>query len=142
MEFEKGVNRANEETTMPENRKTELHVAETVLPLPCFFPSVSSVVKTDMTPTDHIQLLSSSGQPHFLISAYDIANCGSRDREHINSALDKSKERGAIILMDSGNYEKFWKKDKAWRANDFHKVVESCRMIFVFVTIITILPIP
>ena len=112
---------------MPENRKTELHVAETVLPLPCFFPSVSSVVKTDMTPTNHIQLLSSSGQPHFLISAYDIANCGSRDREHINSALDKSKERGAIILMDSGNYEKFWKKDKAWRANDFHKVVESCK---------------
>ena len=111
---------------MVQNRKMELYVAGTVLPLPCFFPSVSSVVKTNMATAEYIRLLSSSMQPHFLISAYDMANCDSRDREHINSALDKSKEHGAIILMDSGNYEKFWKKDKTWKADDFHEIAKSC----------------
>ena len=119
------VSRVNEITTMVENRKTEIYVAETVLPLPCFFPSVSSVVKTNMVISEYIQLLSSSMQPHFLVSAYDIANCDSRDQGHINSALDKSKEQGAIILMDSGNYEKFWKKDKTWKAEDFHEIAKS-----------------
>lgn len=111
---------------MAENRKTELYIAETVLQLPCFFPSVSSVVKTNMAPAEYIELLGFSAQPHFLISAYDIANCDSRDREHINRALNKSKGNGAIILMDSGNYEKFWKKDETWKPGDFHKVAKSC----------------
>ena len=111
---------------MVQNRKMELYVAGTVLPLPCFFPSVSSVVKTNMATAEYIWLLSSSMQPHFLISAYDMADCDSRDREHINSALDKSKEHGAIILMDSGNYEKFWKKDKTWKVDDFYEIAKSC----------------
>ena len=113
---------------MWQNRKMELYVAGTTLPLPCFFPSVSSVVKTNMAPVEYIQLLSSSMQPHFLISAYDIANCDSRDREHIRSALDKRKEqvKGVIILMDSGNYEKFWRKDKTWKADDFYEIAKSC----------------
>ncbi|MXV84144.1 hypothetical protein F4Z98_12340 [Candidatus Poribacteria bacterium] len=112
---------------MPENRKTELRVAETVLPLPCFFPSVSSVVKTDMTPTDHIQLLGFSAHSLFLISAYDVANCTYQDRKRIKTALDKSKKHGAVILMDSGNYEGFWKVDKTWKADNFHEVVKSCK---------------
>ena len=111
---------------MPINRKTELYVAETVLPLPCFFPSVSSVVKTNMTPADHIELLGFSGYPNFLISAYDIANCNSKDREQVNRALYESREHEAIILMDSGNYEKFWKRDKTWNADDFHEIAKSC----------------
>lgn len=111
---------------MWQDRKMELYVAGTVLPLPCFFPSVSSVVKTNMAPVEYIELLCYSAQPRFLISAYDIANCDSRDREHINSVLDKSKRDGAIILMDSGNYEKFWKKDKTWKADDFHEIAKSC----------------
>ncbi len=107
---------------MVENRRTELYVAETVLQLPCFFPSVSSVVKTNIAPAEYIEFLSFSTQPHFLISAYDVASCGSEDRERIKTALGKSKERGAIILMDSGNYEGYWKKDETWKVDDFHKV--------------------
>ena len=126
MEFDNNVSTANEYITMPQNRKTELYVAGAALPLPCFFPSVSSVVKTNMTPADHIELLGFSAHPNFLISAYDIANCNPKDREQIKRALDQSRKHGAIILLDSGNYEKFWKRDNTWKTDDFHEIAKSC----------------
>ena len=112
---------------MVENRKTEICFTETVLSLPCFFPSVSSVVKTDMAPVDYIELLGFSAHPHFLVSAYDVVNCVSKDRERIKVALDKSEEYRAIILMDSGNYEGFWKRDETWNVDNFHKAIKSCK---------------
>jgi hypothetical protein len=57
-------------------RQTTLYVAETVVPLPCFFPSVSSV-KTNLMPVDYVELLDAAGHPLFLASAFDIAHCPS-----------------------------------------------------------------
>ena len=109
---------------MGRNRNTQLYVAETVLQSPCFFPSVSSV-KTNLKPVDYVELLELAGYPLFLISAYDIVHCPNGDRPRMDTALKQSKTRGSVILMDSGNYESFWKDDHSWRPDDLHKVTDS-----------------
>ena len=103
------------------NRKSELHIAGTVLQLPCFFPSVSSI-RTNLAPADYIELLNLSGYPLFLISAYDLAHCTDEQSRRIDESLKQSRARGSAILMDSGNYESFWKDDKEWCPEDFHKI--------------------
>jgi queuine/archaeosine tRNA-ribosyltransferase len=110
-----------EEETMSQNRRFYLSVAQTVLPLPCFFPSVSSV-KTNLMPVDYIELLDAAAHPLFLVSAFDIANCLPDQRSRMNAALTRSRGRGAAILMDSGNYEGFWKGGLAWTPDRFHEV--------------------
>ena len=106
------------------DRITELSFAHTALPLPCFFPSVSSV-KTNLMPVDYVELLAAAGHSQFLVSAYDIASCIEDERLRMDTALKQSKRRGNVILMDSGNYESFWKDDKDWHPKRFHEVTGS-----------------
>jgi len=109
---------------MAQDRTFELSIAQTVIPVPCFFPSVSSV-KTNLMPVDYVELLDAVGHPLFLASAYDIANCPSEHRPRMNTALSRSKGRGKAILIDSGNYEGFWKGELAWTPERFHEVVRE-----------------
>ena len=109
---------------MATDRSTELCIAKTALPLPCLFPSVSSV-KTNLMPVDYVELLDAAAHPLFLASAYDIARCTDAQRSRMDAALTRSKERGSVILMDSGNYEGFWKDDKSWRPDRFHEIVAA-----------------
>ena len=106
------------------DRITKLSVAHTALPLPCFFPSISSV-KTNLMPVDYAELLAAAGHPLFLVSAYDIAHCSDDERLRMDNALKQSKRRGKVILMDSGNYESYWKDDQDWQPDSFHRVVSS-----------------
>ena len=108
---------------MTQDRTFELSIAQTVIPMPCFFPSVSSV-KTNLMPVDYVELLDAAGHPLFLASAFDVANCPPGQRFRINAALGRSKERGTAILMDSGNYERFWKGEMAWTPDRFHEVAK------------------
>ena len=116
---------------METNRSTELHIAGTVLQLPCFFPSVSSI-RTNLNPVDYVELLDLSGHLLFLVSAYDLAHCPDNQRQRMDTALQQSKERGAAILMDSGNYESFWKSDKTWLPDNFHKIAGTSNYHFCF----------
>ena len=93
--------------------------------LPSFFPSVSSVVKTDSSPVDYLEFLCNSRQPLFLVSAYDVAHCSLEDQQLVGKILKNSKERGTAILMDSGNYESYWKKDESWTVDEFRKVAKN-----------------
>ena len=56
-------------------RTTELTIRTRSLPLPVYFPSISSV-KTALHPQDYLQLLSSLGglNGQFLVSAFDLAD--------------------------------------------------------------------
>ncbi|MFA0889227.1 MAG: hypothetical protein ACC613_09090 [Synergistales bacterium] len=109
---------------MAQVRTFKLLIAQTVVPLPCFFPSVSSV-KTNLMPVDYAELLDVSAHPLFLVSAFDIANCPQDQRPRFIAALRRSKKRGTAILMDSGNYEGFWRGDLAWTPDRFHEVVRG-----------------
>ena len=105
-------------------RSMQLCIAETTLPLPCFFPSVSSV-KTNLMPVDYLELLIAASHPLFLVSAYDIAHCSNNHISRISDALARSSNGGSVILMDSGNYESYWKNDKSWRPDQFHHIAGS-----------------
>lgn len=106
---------------LPPWRAFDLPIARTLIPLPCFFPSVSSV-KTNLMPVDYVELLDAAAHPLFLVSAYDLANCPSAQRARMNAVLNRSKGRGTAILMDSGNYEAFWRGERIWTPDRFHEV--------------------
>ena len=103
------------------DRSREIVIAQTNLPIPCFFPSVSSV-KTNLKPVDYVELLNALGHPLFLVSAYDIASCTADQRVRMDTALKECRNNGSVILMDSGNYEGFWHKDQSWLVDSFHEI--------------------
>ncbi len=76
-------------------------------------------------PVDYVELLGAIGYPLFLASAYDIAQCIGDQRSRMNATLKRSQERGSVILMDSGNYEGFWKGDAGWQPDKFHEIVST-----------------
>lgn len=108
------------EETMAHTRKFELCIAQSMVQFPCFFPSVSSV-KTNLMPVDYVELLNAAAHPLFLVSAYDIANAPADHRTRLDAALNRSKKDGTAILMDSGNYERFWKGDLTWDTAELHE---------------------
>ena len=115
-------------------RPESLQIGKRELFLPIYFPSISSV-KTTMRPSDYVALLSSlttlNGQ--FLVSAFDLQKVDAPDS--IKSLLDSAINSGATILMDSGNYESFWRGSKTeWGQNEFHRILESfpCDIAFCF----------
>ena len=104
-------------------RPASLVVGQRKLPVPVYFPSISSV-KTTLRPIDYLQVLSSlvgvNGQ--FLVSAFDLAAIG--DSDMVVQMLRVARDTGAITLMDSGNYKSFWKDAQGcWTQAAFHKVL-------------------
>ncbi len=119
-----GAKYLNVESSTAIERSQELYIAETTVQLPCFFPSVSSV-KTSLSPVSYADFLTVTGHPLFLASAYDLAHCPDDQRPGMETALNRRIDSGAVVLIDSGNYESYWKQDSDWGPADFHKVVQS-----------------
>lgn len=109
---------------MATSRPMSIAVGKRSLRLPVFFPSISSV-KTALLPQEYLQLVSSlaglTGQ--FLASAFDLAALS--DHAPALEAVSAARSQGAIALMDSGNYESFWKDAQAaWTQDLFHDVLK------------------
>lgn len=90
--------------------------------LPCFFPAISSV-KTNLPPLEYLHLLCAVNYPQFLISAYDVYHLPAADQDVMLELLQGAKERGASLLLDCGNYERFWKRDDTWTSEYFWSVL-------------------
>jgi len=119
---------------MPVVRPTELAIGGRSLPLPVYFPSISSV-KTALRPQDYLQFLSSLGglNGQFLVSAFDLAAVD--QPQSAQRALASAHQAGIITLMDSGNYESFWKDAQAdWKQANFHNALADfpCDLAFGF----------
>lgn len=119
---------------MTVRRPLELDIGGKPLPLPVYFPSISSV-KTALQPQDYLQVLASlvgiNGQ--FLMSAFDLAALA--QPEDAAKLLQASRDAGVVILMDSGNYESFWKDVRGqWRQPSFHQMLAEypCDIAFGF----------
>lgn len=115
-------------------RPAELTVGGRSLPLPVYFPSISSV-KTALRPIEYFQLLSSLGglNGQFLISAFDLADIDQPQPTQV--VLTSARQAGIVTLMDSGNYESFWKNAQTnWKQADFHKMLADfpCDLAFGF----------
>jgi hypothetical protein len=115
-------------------RPSELQIGMKRLTLPVYFPSISSV-KTALRPLDYLQVLSSltALNSQYLVSAFDLSTIEAP--EQAVRILATSTAEGAITLMDSGNYESFWKNAQAnWLQADFHRMLRAfpCDLAFGF----------
>jgi queuine/archaeosine tRNA-ribosyltransferase len=108
-------------------RPAKLTLGATALHLPVFFPSVSSV-KTALPPLDYVRLLNamSAVNRQFLVSAFDVDRTNGPDRTLLDQELARARDAGTMVLMDSGNYESFWRDSRAdWPQACFHKVLRE-----------------
>lgn len=101
---------------------------------PAYFPSISSV-KTARKPLDYLSVLSalSGVADKFLVSAFDLIPL--KDEPAAKNCIDAARNSGSVVLMDSGNYESFWKNAQAsWKQPEFHAALEaySCDIAFGF----------
>lgn len=105
-----------------EVRKLFFPVRGKALRIPIYFPSISSV-KTGLSPFDYYKILKGLGQPHFLVSAFDIDKSFKRE-EFIEALQQNHRNDGPIVLMDSGNYESWWMRDKSWQLSSFNDILK------------------
>ena len=104
-------------------RKLFFPVRGKALRLPVYFPSISSV-KTGLSPFDYFNILKALQQQHFLVSAFDIDRSFQK-KEFIAALQENRKAGGSIILMDSGNYESYWIRDKDWSIGGFNEILKQ-----------------
>lgn len=99
--------------------------------LPLFFFSISSY-ETKVQPLAAVGALEVFGASAILVSAYDVLPHASaakerkteeKDCEALLEHLQRCQERGALILLDSGNYEKSRKGDNQWNFHRFRKAL-------------------
>ncbi len=112
-------------------RQYSLNVGGIVLPIPCFFPSISNV-KTNLPPLEYLRVLTAAQHPLFLISAYDVYRASPNDRQSMEKLLSRAYRSKTIILLDSGNYEAYWTDDKKWTRTQFAKVLKLQRFHLAF----------
>ncbi len=92
--------------------------------IPCFFPAISSV-KTNLTPLEYLRVLTGVKHPQLLISAYDLCHSTVEERNEIKGLLMRCHREGILVMLDSGNYERYWRDDRSWTRNDFHSVLDD-----------------
>jgi queuine/archaeosine tRNA-ribosyltransferase len=112
-------------------RKTSMAVSGVSLPLPCFFPSISSV-KSNLKLLEYLRVIRAVGHPLFLFSAYDLHHSNRGDSTIIKNILAESVQAGTAVLIDSGNYESYWIRDSSWRRQHYWSCLTSCDYGFAF----------
>jgi len=106
------------------NRKMDISIGGTFLTLPCFSPSISTI-KTNLPPLEYLKILTALKYPLFLISAYDLYHCNSNQLNAIKKLLEQAINNKQIVLIDSGNYESYWKNDKTWSIEKYREILKS-----------------
>lgn len=113
-------------------RPKEIDLGNARLPTPVFFPSISTI-KTALSPAQYLATLHSlrSLKRQFLVSAFDLYH--SANGEELAQCLIAAQEAGTTVLMDSGNYESYWKNEQAdWKQAGFHDVLRRFTCTFAF----------
>ena len=117
-------------------RPNRLRLGESNLDLPVFFPSISSV-KTNLSLLNYVRVLTALGRPgsQFLVSAFDLGRTLGSQRDALRHELSRARRNRHIVLMDSGNYESYWKDAQStWLQSDFHDALREfpCDLAFSF----------
>ena len=100
------------------------------MPLPVFYPSVSSVSKNVWGVVDHIELLVAANFPQFLVSCFDVHNHENDPR--LSSALEQANDQSQIVLFDSGIYEVVWSKSTQWDRNKYLTTLRKNKVAHAF----------
>jgi len=113
-------------------RLKEIDLGNVLLPTPAFFPSISTI-KTALSPAQYLATLHSlrALKKQLLVSAFDLSR--SDDGDELAQCLVTAEKMGVAVLMDSGNYESYWKDEQAsWKQSDFHDVLKRFTCTFAF----------
>lgn len=113
-------------------RPSVIEIGLKKIEIPIFFPSISSI-KTTLSVESYLQAIKSlkNINNQFLISAFDITYYENNNK--IKYIMDILFNSNMTILIDSGNYESFWKmQQKKWTPNEFHKILSNYKYSFAF----------
>ena len=93
--------------------------------------SVSSF-ETQITPDAALSLLSYANPPAALVSAYDLLRPRQTKKQNSNitdiSAINRLRDAGSLVFLDSGNYEAMRYKDKKWK-EDEQRLLEAQEVV-------------
>ena len=81
--------------------------------------------KTNLDPIEYLRMLVGINYPQFLISAFDIFYTPEDQRQQLHTLLQHGSENEQFILLDSGNYESYWRDNNSWNTNNFHRVLRT-----------------
>lgn len=113
-------------------RPRDIRIGESVLRVPVYFPSVSSV-KTALSIFEYTSVLSAMQMNQFLVSAFDIHFSDTDQQQRIQDKITEASNNGATVLMDSGNYESYWhRKKENWLQADYHRMLSETACSFAF----------
>jgi hypothetical protein len=115
-------------------RKNLIQLGAIQLQLPVLFLSVSSV-KTTLPPVEYVRLLLAlrSIAPEFLVSAFDVIHANDEAKVDLQRLLREAREKECIVLLDSGNYESYWKEAKSsWCPENFYEAIQLFGCSFAF----------
>lgn len=115
-------------------RAHRMQIGTADLCLPIYFPSISTV-KTALPLLDYVRFLTALNKlnKHFLVSAYDLSTTDAAAQETLRDTLLHARAGGGVVLMDSGNYESFWKGSEAsWNQASFHQALNRFPCDFAF----------
>ncbi len=115
-------------------RPRDIRIRESFFPLPVYFPSVSSV-KTALSIFEYTSILCALHAKQFLVSAFDLHFTAADQQQKTKEKMTEAMNNGAIVLMDSGNYESYWHMRKeVWLQTDYHRMLaeSTCSIAFGF----------
>lgn len=121
-------------------RPSMINLRGKLVKLPCFVKSLSSH-ETQLDPEAGLTVLNLYPEVDaLLVSAYDMYLPYDASKKKIKvhnfmcKTLQKFEEKGTLVLLDSGKYEKSKKNDKTWTRKLFDSVLEiaPCTYSFCF----------
>lgn len=118
----------------PKERPLKIELGDTSLVVPIYFPSISTV-KTTLEPLIYMQILNAlkNVNSQFLISAFDLFHASVDDKVEMKRLISEAKKAGVVVLMDSGNYESYWKNAReTWGQANLKDVLQEWDSTFIF----------
>jgi queuine/archaeosine tRNA-ribosyltransferase len=95
-----------------------------LLTTPAYFPAVSGARGT-FAVEELIRLVVSSGYPRLLFSAYDFYVMKRSIKRSITADVSEYFRNGSFVMLDSGIFERFWKRDNDWTFPRFSSSVRQ-----------------
>ncbi|MFH2033049.1 MAG: hypothetical protein ABIJ40_20850 [Bacteroidota bacterium] len=96
---------------------------------PFFYPSISSI-QANFDVHDYFELIRKTSYPAFLISAYDLHH--HKTMKAFVEEVSELSKKSCFVLMDSGHYEAFWRRDDKWSFKQLQSVLNDIEVDLCF----------
>src|SRR2546427_7130824 len=112
-------------------RLLKVEVGKKEFVTPTYFPAISRKKMGD--PDDKfVGLVTSSGYPRLLISAYDYGPIRTTGQRRVVGRLSEYYRRDSIVMLDSGVFEAYWGDNSRWSFQRYRTSVRNIDSDFFF----------